>query len=220
MLKLEQLSMLPTRPTSTEEPSGLNSQDKQPVDTLLKLVPEERLVVKSTPCLLETLASEPSNGPSRSSSRAPATLLRLDLAWTRKVDPEALPTLNSQQLLKQLLLWPLPDKSSTEELLDSTSLLAEEAVVAVAEVHPEEVAEASEEIEEAAEAVASVAAEAVASAIEADAEVASAEEEVIEAEEEAASVAEEVLPEVHPDSRALELCSEPVYKQNTNHNII
>ena len=69
---LEKLLLVLTKKTLMEEPSGLNSVDKLLVDTNHKLEPAVSLeeMVRQTPFSLVTSDSEPSNGPSRSSSRS------------------------------------------------------------------------------------------------------------------------------------------------------
>lgn len=63
---LERPNKRPTKKNLMVEASGLNSPVK--LLEVTKLVPQE--VVKPLLFSLETLVSEPSNGPSRSSSRA------------------------------------------------------------------------------------------------------------------------------------------------------
>ena len=153
-----------------EEPSGLSSLDKPLVATDLK---EMVLMLTSLQSSLETLDSEPSNGPLRNSSSQLVLSRKSELLLEKMRDQEDSLMLNLRLMLKHKLLWPLPDKNLTEELLDLISLPLE-AEAAVAEEEPEVVVEAE----------ASVVVEAEASVVEeAEASVIEEEEAVVEASE-------------------------------------
>ena len=154
-----------------EEPSGLSSLDKPLVATDLK---EMVLMLTSPQSSLETLDSEPSNGPLRNSSSQLVLSRKSELLLEKMRDQEDSLMLNLRLMLKHKLLWPLPDKNLTEELLDLISLPLE-AEAAVAE-------EETEEAEVVVEAEASVVVEAEASVVEeAEASVIEEEEAVVEA---------------------------------------
>lgn len=154
-----------------EEPSGLSSLDKPLVATDLK----EMVLMKTSPqSSLETLDSEPSNGPLRNSSSQLVLSRKSELLLEKMRDQEDSLMLNLRLMLKHKLLWPLPDKNLTEELLDLISLPLE-AEAAVAE-------EETEEAEVVVEAEASVVVEVEASVVEeAEASVIEEEEAVVEA---------------------------------------
>jgi len=95
---LERPNKRPTKKNSMVEASGLNSPDKLLEDT--KLVPQE--VEKPLLFSLETLVSEPSNGPSKNSSRAAVKSKELESPWEKMVDQEVSLTLNSHLTLKLL----------------------------------------------------------------------------------------------------------------------
>jgi hypothetical protein len=80
----------------TEEPSGLNSPDKLPVDTNHKEEPVEKLV-KLTPFSLETSDSELKNGQSKNSSRDAELSTQSESPWVKMEDQEDSLTLNSTQ---------------------------------------------------------------------------------------------------------------------------
>ena len=154
-----------------EEPSGLSSLDKPLVATDLK---EMVLMLTSPQSSLETLDSEPSNGPLRNSSSQLVLSRKSELLLEKMRDQEDSLMLNLRLMLKHKLLWPLPDKNLTEELLDLISLPLE-AEAAVAE-------EETEEAEVVVEAEASVVVEVEASVVEeAEASVIEEEEAVVEA---------------------------------------
>jgi len=153
-----------------EEQSGLSSLDNPLVATDLK---EMVLMLTSPQSSLETLDSEPSNGPLRNSSSQLVLSRKSELLLEKMRDQEDSLMLNLRLMLKHKQLWPLPDKNLMEELLDLISLPLE-AEAAVAEEEPEVVVEAE----------ASVVVEAEASVVEeAEASVIEEEEAVVEASE-------------------------------------
>ena len=82
-----------------EELYGLNSLDKQLVDTNLKEVQEEKLV-KLTLFSLAISDSEPKNGPFKNSSRNVAPSQASELPWAKTEDQEVLLMLNFHQELR------------------------------------------------------------------------------------------------------------------------
>jgi hypothetical protein len=187
-----------------EEPSGLSSLDKPLVATDLK----EMVLMKTSPqSSLETLDSEPSNGPLRNSSSQLVLSRKSELLLEKMRDQEDSLMLNLRLMLKHKLLWPLPDKNLTEELLDLISLPLE-AEAAVAE-------EETEEAEVVVEAEASVVVEAEASVIEeeevvVEASVIEEEEVVVEAsvieEVEVVVIEEDSLSQEWPSVKETPLC--------------
>ena len=187
-----------------EEPSGLSSLDKPLVATDLK---EMVLMLTSPQSSLETLDSEPSNGPLRNSSSQLVLSRKSELLLEKMRDQEDSLMLNLRLMLKHKLLWPLPDKNLTEELLDLISLPLE-AEAAVAE-------EETEEAEVVVEAEASVVVEAEASVIEeeevvVEASVIEEEEVVVEAsvieEVEVVVIEEDSLSQEWPSVKETPLC--------------
>jgi hypothetical protein len=179
-----------------EEPSGLSSLDKPLVATDLK---EMVLMLTLPQSSLETLDSKPSNGPLRNSSSQLVLSRKSELLLEKMRDQEDSLMLNLRLMLKHKLLWPLPDKNLTEELLDLI-FLPLEAEAAVAE-------EETEEAEVVVEAEASVVVEAEASVIEEEEVVVEASEiEEEEVEVEVVVIEEDSLSQEWPSVKETPLC--------------